>query len=65
MCNFCEGTTDVIHTFKFNNVKLEIFLEDNELTLNTFDHNNFDITEDICDSFKINNCPMCGKSLNE
>lgn len=63
MCNNCKPKSDVIHTFNFNNVSMEVFVEDGELTVNAYNHQ-FEYTEDIVGSFKINYCPICGRKFN-
>ena len=52
-----------MYTAICNNVDLEVFIEsERELCVNAFNHET-EFTEDICFSFKISFCPMCGRKL--
>jgi hypothetical protein len=63
MCKYCEDKKEVIKTSKFNECDLEIFIDvDNSLCINAYNHSS-SLTEDICENFEINNCPMCGREL--
>ena len=68
MCKFCEGKegrTKPIHTFTFNNLKLEVFIESTgELAINTYNHEYFYVTEDIWGCFEIKFCPKCGSKVS-
>ena len=67
MCKYCEEKTEVIGNYNTDIGKIEVFLEDSELTINSYEISNHTeiISSDIsiCDSIKINYCPMCGRKL--
>ena len=65
MCEYCKENreVEVMYTAICNNVDLEVFIEsERELCVNAFNHET-EFTEDICFSFKISFCPMCGRKL--
>ena len=72
MCEYCEGCSDkehgigvIISTFDncFSEVKMEFFIEYNELTANVYAKTPDYIGETPCEAIKINYCPMCGRKL--
>lgn len=64
MCKHCENEKEVIKTCKFNECDLEVFIDgDDSLCINAYNHSSC-FTEDICENFKINYCPICGRRLN-
>ena len=72
MCEYCEGCSDkehgigvIIGTFEncFSEVKMEFFIEYNELTANVYAKTPDYIGETPCEAIKINYCPMCGRKL--
>lgn len=63
MCEYCEEQK-IIYVEEIEGVcNLENFIEkDNTFCVNAYGHCHF-ATEEICYSFKINFCPMCGRKL--
>ena len=61
MCKYCEEKTEVIGNYNTDIGKIEVFLEDSELTINSYEISNH--PEIISSDIKINYCPMCGRKL--
>lgn len=63
MCEYCRIENIVVmHTEDCDSCKVEVFVEFDQICVNTYDSETSS-TRSICFDFPIRFCPMCGRAL--